>query len=563
MRYSARGASAPSLHRSSRLMRRTLVLAAATMAPLSFAAATAEAQTAATFPAPDATLARLWTLGMDSSQVQRLGQVLLDSIGPRLTGTARQKMANDWLLSLYKQWGAEGRNEQIGTWRGWRRGHSHIDLIAPRMRSLEGTMLAWSPGTKSKDITANTVVLPRFADSTEFVKWLPQAKGKFVLVSAPQPTCRPSDNWTQHATPASKARMDSARAEVNREWGGSSVRGTGYSNALGTGSLGMRLEEGGVAGVITSRPKNAWGTIDVFETYNTKAPAIALSCEDYGLVFRLTENNQGAKLRINTDAELLGEQPIFNTIGMLKGSEKPDEYVVLSAHFDSFDGGSGATDNGTGSLTMLEAFRLLATAYPKPKRTILVGHWTAEEHGLVGSRAFTEDHPEVVAGLQALFNQDNGTGRIQSINAAGLPNAGVHLREWLGKLPTEVSSALTPRIPGSPSGGGSDDASFACHGAPAFGMGGVSWDYGTYTWHTNRDTYDKVVFDDLKHNATLVAMLAYLASEDPSKITRERATAADMAPQGRAAAAGGAQGAGTFAWPTCQKAPRKTNPRLR
>ncbi len=563
MRYSARGASAPSLHRSSRLMRRTLVLAAATLAPLSFAAVTAEAQTAATFPAPDATLARLWTLGMDSSQVQRLGQVLLDSIGPRLTGTARQKMANDWLLSLYKQWGAEGRNEQIGTWRGWRRGHSHIDLIAPRMRSLEGTMLAWSPGTKSKDITANTIVLPRFADSTEFVKWLPQAKGKFVLVSAPQPTCRPTDNWTQHATPASKARMDSARAEVNREWGGTSVRGTGYSNALGTGSLGMRLEEGGVAGVITSRPKNAWGTIDVFETYNTKAPAIALSCEDYGLVFRLTENNQGAKLRINTDAELLGEQPIFNTIGMLKGSEKPDEYVVLSAHFDSFDGGSGATDNGTGSLTMLEAFRLLATAYPKPKRTILVGHWTAEEHGLVGSRAFTEDHPEVVSGLQALFNQDNGTGRIQSINAAGLPNAGVHLREWLGKLPTEVSSALNPRIPGSPSGGGSDDASFACHGAPAFGMGGVSWDYGTYTWHTNRDTYDKVVFDDLKHNATLVAMLAYLASEDPSKITRERATAADMAPQGRAAAAGGAQGAGTFAWPTCQKAPRKTNPRLR
>lgn len=563
MRYSARGASAPSLHRSSRLMRRTLTLAAATLAPLAVATVAAEAQSTATFPAPDATLARLWTLGMDSSQVQRLGQVLLDSIGPRLTGTARQKMANDWLLSLYKQWGAEGRNEQIGTWRGWRRGHSHIDLIAPRMRSLEGTMLAWSPGTKSKDITANTIVLPRFADSTEFVKWLPQAKGKFVLVSAPQPTCRPSDNWTQHATPASKLRMDSARAEVNREWGGSSVRGTGYSNALGTGSLGMRLEEGGVAGVITSRPKNAWGTIDVFETYNTKAPAIALSCEDYGLVFRLTENNQGAKLRINTDAELLGEQPIFNTIGMLKGSEKPDEYVVLSAHFDSFDGGSGATDNGTGSLTMLEAFRLLATAYPKPKRTILVGHWTAEEHGLVGSRAFTEDHPEVVAGLQALFNQDNGTGRIQSINAAGLPNAGVHLREWLAKLPTEVSSALTPRIPGSPSGGGSDDASFACHGAPAFGMGGVSWDYGTYTWHTNRDTYDKVVFDDLKHNATLVAMLAYLASEDPSKITRERATAADMAPQGRAAAAGGAQGAGTFAWPTCQKAPRETNPRLR
>ncbi len=524
-----------------------LLLAAAPL-PLS-------AQTPASFPTPEPTLERLWRLGMDSSQVQRLGQVLLDSLGPRLTGTARQKAANDWLVSLYQQWGATGRNERIGTWRGWRRGHSHIDLVSPRVRTLEGTMLAWSPGTKSKDVTASTVILPRFADSTEFARWLPQAKGKFVLVSAPQPTCRPTDSWVANATPASKARMDSLRADVQREWGGTNVRGTGYSNALGTGSLGVRLEQGGVAGVITSRPKNAWGTIDVFESYNTVAPAVALSCEDYGLVFRLTENNQSPRLRLNLDAELPGEQPIFNTIGTIKGTEKPEEYVLLSAHFDSFDGGSGATDNGTGSLTMLEAFRLLTVVYPKPKRTILVGHWTAEEHGLVGSRAFTEDHPEVVEGLQALFNQDAGTGRILSIGAGGLPNAGVHLQQWMARLPSEFTSVVTPRIPGSPSGGGSDDASFACHGAPAFGMGGTSWEYGSYTWHTNRDTYDKVVWDDLKHNATLVAMLAYLASEDDAKITRERATAEQIAP--------GRSGAGAFAWPTCQKAPRVTNPRLR
>lgn len=518
-------------------------------------AGTLAAQATPTFPVSTPTLERIWRLGMDSSQVQRLGQVLLDSLGPRLTGTARQKMANDWLVSLYRQWGAEGRNEQSGTWRGWRRGHSHIDLLSPRVRTLEGTMLAWSPGTKSKNLTASTVILPRFADSTEFVRWLPQARGKLVLVSAPQPTCRPSESWTANATPASKARLDSLRAELQREWGGVNVRGTGYSNALGTGSLGVRLEQGGVAGVITSRPKNAWGTIDVFETYNTKAPAIALSCEDYGLVFRLTENNQSPQLRLNLDADLLGEQPVFNTIGTLRGTEKPDEYVVLSAHFDSFDGGSGATDNGTGSLTMLEAFRILTQVYPKPKRTILVGHWTAEEHGLVGSRAFTEDHPEVVEGLQALFNQDAGTGRILSIGAGGLPNAGVHLRQWMAQLPAYFTGVVTPRIPGSPAGGGSDDASFACYGAPAFGMGGTSWEYGSYTWHTNRDTYDKVVWDDLKHNATLVALLAYLASEDETKITRERATAEQIAP--------GRTGPGSFAWPTCQKAPRQTNPRLR
>ena len=516
---------------------------------------------AQTFPTSDPVLARIYAQGIDSSQVMRLGQVLLDSLGPRLTGTEMQKAAGAWVAGLYKSWGMEARQEKVGTWRGWRRGYSHIDLMTPRVRTLEGTMLAWSPGTNKKDVIAETVILPRFKDSTEFVQWLPQVRGKFVMASAAMPTCRPTDNWATHATPASKERMDSLRLQVNRDWA-ARVSATGYSLALGSGSLGIRLEQAGAAGVVTSRPKNAWGTIDVFESYNTKAPAVALSCEDYGLVYRLTENNQKPTLRINADAELLGEQPIFNTIGVIKGSELPNEYVVLSAHFDSFDGGSGATDNGTGTLTMLEAMRILSTVYPRPKRTILVGHWTAEEHGLVGSRAFSEDHPEVRDGLQALFNQDAGTGRIQRVNGGGLISGGEHLVKWMGAIPTEISSQVTVSNPGSPSSGGSDDASFGCWGLPAFGMGGVSWDYGSYTWHTNRDTYDKVVFDDLRHNATLTAMLAYLASESPTTVGRERASDAQRAQAGRGGRGGNAPT--NFApWPTCQKAPRATNPRLR
>src|SRR5262249_20363336 len=163
------------------------------------------------------------------------------------------------------------------------------------------------------------IILPRFPDSTAFVKWLPQAKGKLVLVAAPQPTCRPSDDWTANATPASKERMDSLRARTRREWAGPDVRGTGYSLALGTGELGMRMEQAGIAGMLTSRPKDAWGTIEIFDSYNTKAPAIALSCEDYGLVYRLTENNQHPKLRLNLDAEIMGEQPIFNTVARIPG----------------------------------------------------------------------------------------------------------------------------------------------------------------------------------------------------------------------------------------------------
>ncbi len=515
-----------------------------------------------TFPTDDARIKRMWAVGMDSSRVQQLAQIFFDSIGPRLTGTARQKMANDWVVKNYQAWGIDAKNEQFGTWRGWRRGHSHIDLIEPRPRTLEGTMLGYSPGTKKKDLVASPIVLPRFTDSTEFVKWLPTAKGKLVLISAPMPTCRPVEEYTREATPVSKARMDSLRRTVMSDWGGRSVRGTGYSVALGGGELGVRLEQAGAAGVITSRPKDAWGTIEIFETYNVKTPAIALSCEDYGLVFRLTENNQGPKLRLNLDAELLGEQPVFNTIGTLRGTEKPNEVVLLSAHFDSWDGASGATDNGTGTLTMMEAMRILATVYPKPKRTIMVGHWAGEENGLVGSRAYSEDHPEVRDGIHAMFNQDNGTGRITRIGGGGMVNSVQHIPQWLAQMPDVFQKQMTFGGPGFPSGGGSDDASFACHGAPAFGLGGTGWDYGNYTWHTNRDSYDKVWFDDLKGNATIVAMLAYLASEDPTKVTRERIdpnTAAQPTPGGRA----GGPGQGTFAWPACQAAPRKTAPRLK
>ena len=128
-----------------------------------------------------------------------------------------------------------------------------------------------------------------------------------------------------------------------------------------------------------------WGTIEIFETYNTVAPAVTLECEDYGLLSRLAENNQKPVVKIDVDAALLGEQPAFNTIGVIKGAEKPDEYVMLSAHFDSWDGSSGATDNGTGTMMAMEAMRILKLAYPRPKRTILVGHWASEEQGLNGS----------------------------------------------------------------------------------------------------------------------------------------------------------------------------------
>ena len=290
------------------------------------------------------------------------------------------------------------------------------------------------------------------------------------------------------------------------------------------------------------------GIDKVFGSPRQKLPTFDVGCEDYGLLMRLAERGQGPRVRLTAESEFLGERPVFNTVAEIRGREKPNEYVLLSAHFDSWDGGSGATDNGTGTVTMMEAMRILKQVLPNPRRTILVGHWSGEEEGLNGSRAFSEDHPEVVRGLQALFNQDNGTGRVVTMNAGGLSGAGAFLRRYLGEIPSEVTQYIRFDDRGSPASGGSDNASFACYGAPAFGLGSLSWDYGQTTWHTTRDTYDKIVMDDLRSNAMLAAMLAYQASEDAGTMPRERVDPLPNDPR-----TGQPQ-----TWPVCGKAVRST-----
>ena len=493
-------------------------------------------------------LQRMWQEGMNNSQVEKFSQALLDSVGPRLTGTPGHKKGNDWLVAVYQSLGIDARNEQYGTWKGWRRGVTHIDLLSPRVRTLEGTMLAWSPGTPGgRPVEAEVIILPQVSDSTQFAQWLPQARGKFVLVSRPEPSCRPDQSWTspQGADSAVFARFAEARQAATQAWN-RRVQATGYALGLGTGTLGKRLEAAGIAGVVASRWSAGWGVNKIFNSINDRAPALDLSCEDYGLLFRLAENGDHPKLRIAADAEFLGEVPVFNTIAELKGTEKPDEYVLLSAHFDSWDAGSGATDNGSGTITMLEALRILKQHYPNPKRTIRVGHWGGEEQGLNGSRAYAKDHPEVVAGLQSLFNQDNGTGHVQGFSASGMARAGDFLNRWHAALPTELSRRVRVQAPGAPAGGGSDNASFSCYGTPAFGLGAVGFDYGTYTWHTQRDTYDKLSFENLRNNATLTAMLAYQAAEEDQLIPRDRAELGNDA-QGRART-----------WPVCVEPARNS-----
>ncbi len=460
----------------------------------------------------------------ENSKLELLAHELMDEIGPRLVGTPQMKNANDWAVAKYTSWGISAKNEQWGEWRGWERGITHIDMISPRIQSLKGTQLAWNPGTSDKGVTGEVVTLPTVADKAAFEAWAKTAKGKIVMVSMQEPTGRPDYNWEEYATEASFEKMKKDRAALQKAWA-DNIKNTGYGNRRNNGlsSEGYALlEKSGVVGIVSSRWSRGFGVSKIFSASTKTIPMVDLELEDYGLLYRLASHGKQPKINIVAKSKELGKVPNFNTIAEIKGSEKPDEYIILSAHFDSWDGGTGATDNGTGTIVMMEAMRILKKMYPNPKRTILVGHWGSEEQGLNGSRAFVEDHPEIVKNIQASFNQDNGTGRVVNISGQGFLHAYDYIGRWLSAVPRDITKHIKTTFPGTPGGGGSDYASFVAAGAPAFSLSSLSWAYGTYTWHTNRDTYDKIVFDDVRNNAILTAILTYMASEDPERTSNEK-----------------------------------------
>jgi hypothetical protein len=506
---------------------------------------------AQTFPTDDAVIQRMWQEGMtdERSQVFDLSQALMDSIGPRLMGTPGYDASGDWLLAKYASWGIAAEKQEYGVWTGWDRGYTHIDLIAPRERTLSGMMLAWSPGTQ-QPVEADVLMMPTFASRAEFDAWLPQVRGRIVAISLPEPTCREDESWADFAAPASFAEMQAARNQARAGWS-QSIRAIGNDYAA-------RIEQAGAVAVFTANWSAGWGVDKIFSSPTSTIPGVHLSCEDYGLVARLAERGQSPRIRLDARAEFLGDVPAFNVVGRIEGTELPNEYVVLSAHLDSWDGASGATDNGTGTIMMLEAMRILKAAYPNPRRTILAGHWGGEEQGLIGSNAFVHDNREVADGLQAAFNQDNGTWRVDYIRMMGFTGAGEHFARWFSVMPNAITDHIELDVPGMPESGGSDHMSFICVPAPGFRLQSSYPDYRQYTWHTNLDTFDKIVFADLRNNATLAAMLAYQASEDPERVPRDMRALPTTRPEPPAVATRRTMASSSIGqWPQCRP-PRRS-----
>ena len=475
---------------------------------------------AQTLAVDDPVIRRIWTEATENSQYAAMGHELIDVIGPRLTGSPQDTRAHEWAVAKFRSWGIEAEMEQWGVWQSWQRGICHIDMLEPWVKTLTGSLMSWSPGLR-RAVEAEVLIIPEVADEAEFEAWLPAVKDKWVLISFPEPSGRPHSTWQTNATPEVYEEFMQERRAAMQAFN-ENLQRAGFEGRRLDSAVARKMEEAGAAGVIgMSWPSGNWHTYRTFTTYTTEIPAFIMSLEDYTLLYRLSESGHTPTVEIEAEAETFGEQPTYNTVAMIRGSELPDEYIVLMGHLDSWDTSTGAVDNASGCLLAMEALRVIKTVFPNPKRTIVACLWGSEEQGLNGSSSFVEDHPEIVAGLQAGFNFDSGIGRIARLSDSGFVEAGAFLARWLTRLPTEVGRHITLTVPGSPSSGGSDHASFIGAGAPCFSLGTSRWDYG-YTWHTQIDTYDKLVFPELINNVVVEACLAYLASQDEETMPRTR-----------------------------------------
>jgi carboxypeptidase Q len=454
------------------------------------------------------------------SQLEKLGQELCDDIGPRLIGSPSYRKSQEWIINTYKSWSIEAWNENYGMWKSWQRGQTLVTLTYPRNVQLNALQLAWSPTTpKQQPISASVITLPEtITDSISFAQWLPTVKGKVVMVSKPELSGRPVENWEKNGLDHDVAAYKNAKDSLSKTWN-SKIIMTGYTLS----TLPAAIEKHGAVAILSTYAADGWGTQRVFAARTEKIPNINLGLEDYAMLYRYLVRGITPKVNVLATSVHEGMKPVANTIAKITGTQKPDEYVMLSAHLDSWDAGTGATDNATGTILMMEVMRILKKHYPNPKRSIIVGHWGGEEQGLNGSRGYIADHPEMRDKISVLFNQDNGTGRISKISGNGFAEAYDYFGRWNQYLPATTRKEIELIVPGDPGGrGGSDYAAFLPYDIPAFFLLSHGWDYSNYTWHSQYDTYDKIVFEEVRKNAETIAYYVYLACEEPEMFNRSK-----------------------------------------
>ena len=490
--------------------------------------------------------------GMDSSQIMRTMHFLADVYGPRLTGSPNHKAAAEWAIKAMQSWGFE--NGHLEPWDfghpGWLNERFSAHILSPVKDQLTCEVLAWTPSTNGT-VTGQAfqMIIPEKPTQEEMTAYLngikDKVKGKMVF--AGKQTIVPVT-----ITPAAKrlddqqtkARYDPSNpnaGQAGRNGGPRGPRGPQEPTdptkltpqQIGEQTDKFLLENG--AAIRVNDAGRDHGQIRAFNNrtfdVNKVVPTVVMRNEDYGRITRLLADGLTVELEFNIVNHIYPEgKTSYNAVAEIPGTDKKDEVIMLGGHLDSWHAATGATDNAVGCAAMMEAARILKAIGVKPRRTIRVALWGGEEEGLLGSQAYVKEHFGSVeepkpdfAKLGAYFNIDSGTGRARGANVFGPPEAASVLRQSLASFEDlGVMGALASQ---SRALGGSDNTSFSQAGLPGIGMQQDPIEYGTYTWHTSLDTYERIIEDDVKKSAIVIAAAVYqlaMRDEPLPRFTKEQ-----------------------------------------
>lgn len=450
--------------------------------------------------------------GLENSKVMDFEDYLTNSIGQRLTGSANFLRACEWAKSEFEKMGLEVELEKWGTWRNsWNRGQWTGRVVSPVEMELQIATPAWTAGTRGL-VRGKLVAMP--TSEEEFAQQRDALRGAYVFDVSSIPSYEQT-------------------GEGGGRRGGRGRRGGGVPSWLRDAA-----DEAGIAGFVSSSRGTAQypNRIRVFSSGRSPwlartqptIPEIVVRQDQAGALRDLLKDGGEVDVEFDIRNRFQGEVDVYNVIAELKGTEKPDEYVVVCGHLDSWHQATGATDNGTGTTSTLEAARILTAAGVKPRRTIRFCLWGGEEQGLMGSRAHVNQRREEMANVSCVLNHDTGTNWAHSLTVTEAMEP--FMKEAMAEVmtmspPDEDHEGAVFELRARPeisAGGGSDHASFGAAGVPPFGWGltGRS-DYFGYTWHSQWDRYDVVIPEYQRHTSTVIALTALGVANLPGLLPRE------------------------------------------
>ncbi len=517
---------------------------------------------------------RIKAEAFDRSRVMETLRNLTDVHGPRLTGSPEFEDAARWAMGELNGYGVA--NVHLEKWgpfgRAWTLQQSSLELIEPRYSQLTAVPLAWSASSNGP-VTGDLVMAPlrvSFRDGPKKwkealqayrTKWAGNLRGKIVLLNEPKVPAPQSNALFRRYTAADLADLEIAPAPAPKlaakkldglEWPEDpSEIGKFFGslpNALmeqlydlhdeAVAERGEFFAKEGVAGVLLEDDRAHDGMLfseaaGGFKTAVTPAPpTFVVTAEQYNRIARLVDKKTPARVRLNLKATASDrDMDGLNIIGEIPGGGRKDELVMVGAHFDSWHSGTGATDNGAGSAVMIEVMRILKAANLKLDRTVRIGLWGGEEQGLFGSRAYVKEHfadPKTMrvtsehGKLSGYFNLDNGSGKIRGVYLQGHEAMRPIFESWLAPFRDMGVTTISIR-----NTGGTDHLSFAAVGLPGFQFIQDPLDYGTITHHSDLDTWDHAVPEDLMQASAVIATLVYQTATRKEMLPRRELPAAE------------------------------------